>query len=235
MRDGVVAGSGRHRCGLRQREARVEDDRAERRFRIAARHFPVRARIGNDGVGLRLAACARSRRHANHRQHRLGRLRITLEIVNDATLGQQKVDSLCAVERAAAAEADDRVDALARRVAPAGLEHVGIGVRTELAELERVDARRFKRRMRVLEMPGPDEPRIGDEQRPRKPQLLRQRSKPIDRTVARQHAYIRRNLQSANPHRNTAATDLSEVCVSQSDRNLSNEVIINSLPRPSSC
>ena len=59
-----------------------------------------------------------------------------------------------------------------------------------------VNAGRLERRVRVLEMPGLDQPGIGHEQRARKPQLLRQLAKPIDRSLARQHAYIRRNLQS---------------------------------------
>ncbi len=196
VRDGVVPGGRRDRRRLRQRETWIEDNGAERCLRVAARHFLMRPRVRNDGVRLRFAAGARRRRHSDHRQHRLRRFAVTLKVVDHAALRQQKVDAFRAVQRAAAAEADDRVDALACRKTFAGLEHVGVRVRSEVAELDRVNARRFERRMRMLQMPGLHQAGIGDQQRAREPQLLCQRAKPIDRTVTREHAYIRRNRQS---------------------------------------
>ncbi len=144
VRDRVVARRRGHRRGLRQGELRVEDDRTKRRFRIATRHFLVRARIGNERVGLRFASRSGGRRHANHRQHRLRGLSVAMKIMNGAALREHEVDPFRTIEGAAAAKPDDRIDATIRRVTPARLEHLGVGIRAELTEVKGARHRRTR-------------------------------------------------------------------------------------------
>ena len=110
VRHRVEAGRDGDARGLRPRQRRVEDRDPERQLRIAARHLQVRRRIGNHRVGLRFAAGARRGRHADHREHRLRGLAVAAIVGDRAAVGQQQIDALGAVERAAAAERDEAVD-----------------------------------------------------------------------------------------------------------------------------
>ena len=87
----------------------IENRHAERGPLVAAGHFHVRLGVGDQRVRLRLAAGAGGRRHGDHRQQRPGRLALPPIVLHPPAARIEKVDSLRAVHRAAAAEADDQI------------------------------------------------------------------------------------------------------------------------------
>ncbi len=134
--DRVVAGHRRDAARRAHRELGIENRDLHRRRRIAARHLHMRRGIGDDGIALRLAPGAGGRRNADHRQQRCVRLAVSTVVGHRAAVGQQEVDALGAVERAAAAEPDDRVDPERRGKGAAGLDHRGIGILAEVVVRE---------------------------------------------------------------------------------------------------
>ena len=110
------------------------------RLGIAAGHFHVRPRIGNQRVALRLAARAGRGRNGDHRKHRLRSLAVAPVIAHAAAVGQYEVDPFGAVERAATAEPDDRVHTASGREHSPGLHHLRVRIRVEIVEGEGLHA-----------------------------------------------------------------------------------------------
>ena len=109
-------------------------------------------------------------------------------VAHRSAVGQDEVDALRAVERAAAAERDDAVDASAGRVLAPRLDHVGVGVRAELVKEERHDADGVQQRRRAIHQAGRDNSFVGDDQRAREPELGAQQAKLIQRAVSKDDA-----------------------------------------------
>ena len=164
-------------------------------FRIAARHLRVRLGVGNQRVRLRLAAGARRRRNADRRQHRLRGLAVPAVVAHRAAVGQDEVDPLRAIERAAAAERDDRVDRRRRGVRAPGFDHRGIGVRVEVVEDVPDDAGRLQAGDRASHDAGRHDPLVGDDQRSRKCQLARERAQLVQRAIAENHPCPEREVE----------------------------------------
>ena len=110
MRDRVDARRGRNGRRSAGGQLGIEDRDAERGRRIAARHLHVRAGIGDHRVALRLAAGAGGRGNADRRQQRRRGLAVAAVLAHLAAVGEQEIDPLGAVERAAAADGDDRIE-----------------------------------------------------------------------------------------------------------------------------
>src|SRR6185369_3877154 len=100
----VETGSRRNTPRLRNRESRIEERDAKRCFWIATRHLRMCLGVGNQRVTLSFTSGAGGGRYRNHRQHRLSRLSVAAIVRHAATVGQQKIDALGAVHRAATTE-----------------------------------------------------------------------------------------------------------------------------------
>ena len=160
---------------LRDGHFRVEDGDAEGGLAVAAGHFQVRLLVGDQGERLGLAAGAGRGRHADGRQHRLGRLAEALVVGHLAAVGQQEVDALGAVHRAAAADGDDEVDAVraGERPAPASTCRV-VGFSSTPSKTNDLQAGLAQRRQGALRMAGRLQAGVGDEQDAPAAQLARQ-------------------------------------------------------------
>ncbi len=113
-----------------------------------------------------------------------------MKIMNGAALREHEVDPFRTIEGAAAAKPDDRVDSAIRRVTPARLEHPGVGIRAELAEMQGVDTGRLERSTRVIVMTGPHQAGVRHDERAPESELFRQRPELIDRSVPEKHTDI---------------------------------------------
>jgi hypothetical protein len=91
-------------------------------------------------------------------------LAVSPEIPHRTALRQQEVDPLGAIEGAASAKGDDRIDAFAVGIRPTRLDHIGVGVWTEVAENEHMDAGALEQPVCAFEVPRPREARIGNQQ-----------------------------------------------------------------------
>ena len=101
--DGVIAGCGPNRGGLRYRQDRVENRYSECGLRVAAGHLDVRDGVGDQGVALGFAARAGRGGDADHGEHRLRGLTVALVIRNFSAVRQDEVDAFGAIHGAAAA------------------------------------------------------------------------------------------------------------------------------------
>ncbi len=113
MAERVDTGGRRHQGGHADREIGIEDGHAAGRLLVAAGHLHVRLRVGNQRVRLGLASGAGRRRDGDHRQKGELRLSEAAVILHAAAVGEEKVDSLRAVEAASAAQTDQEIDLFA--------------------------------------------------------------------------------------------------------------------------
>ena len=185
---GHVAGSGRRQAGIEQRDP-------ERCGRIAAGHFRVRRRIRDDGIALCFAPGARRCRDTDRRQQRPPRLAVAAIIANSAAVGEQEVDPLAGIERAAAAERHDAVDRVRRGERAPRFDHRAVRVFAEFVKGNHRDGRRLERAANGRDMSRADEPGIRDEQRALKPQLPCRRPHPIDTSGTEDYARPRVELE----------------------------------------
>ena len=133
--------------------------------------FMCVARVGDHRVALRLAAGAGGGRNADHRQQRRGRLAVAAVVGDLAAVGEQEVDALGAVERAAAAERR-RCESIAlcrRRSARRRATMALSGFSREVGEADDRRSRRLRASAATAAAwPGRHDARIGDEQRRRR-------------------------------------------------------------------
>jgi hypothetical protein len=176
-------------------ERRIEQRDPRRRRRIPARHLHVRGRVGDDGVALRLAAGPGRRRHENHGQQRRASPPVAAVVAHRAAVGQEEVDPLGAVERAAAAEADDRVRLEARGVSAARFHHRAVGVLAELVEGDDRDVRVLEQPARRRHVAGIDEAGVGDEQRAAESEIGGQMTEPRERALTEDDARARPEVE----------------------------------------
>ena len=184
MRNRVDAGDGADARRLGDRHFGVEDGGTERGLAVAAGHFQVALLVGDQRVGLGLAAGAGGGGHGDGRQHRLGGLAEAAVVGHLAAVGQDEVDALGTVHRAAAADADDQVDAQRPREDDAGL-HVPVSrVRFDVVEDEDLQARLADRLDGALRVAGGFEAGIGDQEDARLAQLAGHLAEPGERAGA---------------------------------------------------
>ena len=186
MRNGVVPAGGRDGPGLAHGELGIEDGQTKRRLRIAARHLAMRPCVGDQRIGLHFAPGACGGRHGNHGKHRLAGLAVAAVVGHRAAVGQQEIDTLGAVERAAAAPGDERVDTQLRRMQPSDLDHVRIGIAVEIVEHAGRHPRRVERRERSSHLTRRDEALVGDDERSPESHLARQRAE-LTRRAGTEH------------------------------------------------
>ena len=164
MRDGVDAGAGGDVARLREGQFRVEDGDFRGGFGVAASHLFVSLGVGDQRERLALAAGAGGGRDDDERQHlTLGQADAPV-VLHPATVGQQEVCALGRVHRAAAAEAEERVDASPLGQPPASLDAVGGGVLNHLVKHHHLQPGGLERLAHRGDVPGADEAGVGDEQ-----------------------------------------------------------------------
>ena len=188
VRNGVVPGDRRDVPRLRDGQGRIQDRDAKRRLRIAARHLEMRLAVGDDRVGLRLAPGPGRRRNADRGQQRLDRLAVAAVVAHRAPVGQHEIDPLGAVERAAASDRDDRIDAQGGGERAPGLDHAGVRTRREAAEQPARRAALLERGLRVRSMARRHDARVRHDERPRESELARERAEPCEGAFAEDDA-----------------------------------------------
>ena len=114
------------------------------------------------------ASGAGGRWHADGGKHGVRCLAETPVVPDPPTVSEHEVDALGAVERAAAAERDDRIDRGPGRDNASGFNHGRGGVGVEVMKAGDGDPGALQAEGRLRHMPGIDEPWIGDEERPLK-------------------------------------------------------------------
>jgi hypothetical protein len=188
MRDRVEASHRGHVVRSRERELGIEDRDSQCRGRIPARHLHVRGRVRDHGVALRLAAGAGGRRDANHRQQRRRGFTVAPVVADAAPVRQEKIDPLRAIERAAAAEADDRIHVQRVGEAPSCLDHEAVRVHAEFLVRRRLDLLRFEQAQDLGRVARLHHASVRDEERPLKPELPRELPDTEARTRAEDHS-----------------------------------------------
>ena len=139
----VDAGQRTDASRLRHSQLGVEYRDPKRRLLIPACHLHVRFGVRDQGKGLGLAAGARRSGHADRRQHRLGGLAEALVVGHRAAVGQQEIDPLGAVHRAAAADRDQKIDFVVLGDRSAHLHVPGSRVLLDGVEKPRLEPRLF--------------------------------------------------------------------------------------------
>ena len=166
MRDGVDPRVGGDYRGLRQRQFRIENRDGRGSLRVAARHFLMRLLVGDQGERLRFAARAGGGGDSDQRQHGLGRFSDSPVVLHASTVGEQKVDALGAVHRAAAAKTDDQVDFVLFGECKAGIDMRRSRVFLYVTEDDSREALGFEKANGGSRVAGADDAGVGDDQGP---------------------------------------------------------------------
>src|SRR5688572_1268419 len=153
MRDRVESRSRGDAARLRNRQRRIEYRDAKSSLRIAAGHFDMTVRRGNQRVTLRLASGAGSGWNRDHRQHRFCRFAVTAIVLHAAAVGENEIDALGAIHRTTAAESDDRIDLFVRSKLGARIDHTRIRVYFEIVKADDFNSRRAKWLDRFVNVP----------------------------------------------------------------------------------
>ena len=201
--DGVEAGRGGDRRRLGERQLRIEDRDGEGELRVAARHLHVRPAVGDDRVALGLRARAGRGRHGEHRQERPARVSVAAVVGHRAAVRQQQVDRLGAIERAAAAEADDGVDAPPRRERHAAVDHGRVRVDVEVVEDGALHSGLPQQPERPVDVSRLLEAGVGDDQGPREAEVAGQFADAVDGAPSEHQA--RGEVEVEGRHRGTSA------------------------------
>ena len=174
VRDRVQTGGRRDVTRQRVGERGVENHRPEARVGRAAGHLAVGRGVGDERVRLGLAAGAGGGRHADRRQQGHRGVAEALVVGDGAAVGDDEVDPLRAVHRAAAADGDEQV-----RRDPTGRRHSGLdvllgGVLVDIGEDRDLETGRFEGLERSLGVAGGFDPPVGHHQGAPPGELTRQ-------------------------------------------------------------
>jgi hypothetical protein len=93
---------------------------------------------------------------------------VALVVAHGPAVGQDEIDPLGAVERAAAPEPDDRIDAARCGMHPARLDHARVGVRIEVVERTGCDAGLAQNRLHTANQSRGHDAGVGHDQGPGK-------------------------------------------------------------------
>ena len=110
------------------------------------------------------ASSACRSRDPDHRQQRRGGLPVPTVVGDRSAVAQHEVDALRAVERAAAANADDRIDVQRTRECHSSIDHRAIRVDPDPVEEKRFDVLGSKSVEDAVGMPGLADARVGDDE-----------------------------------------------------------------------
>src|SRR4030095_17152574 len=106
MRDSIESRGRSNTLRLRDRQSGIQHRKPESPCRIAARKFCMSLCIRYQRICLRFASSARRSGYTNHWKQRLPGLAVTVIVAHSPAVAEEKVDSFCAVERAATSECD---------------------------------------------------------------------------------------------------------------------------------
>ena len=183
-----------------QRQLRIEDGNAHCRRRIATRHLHVGLRIGDHRVTLGFASGARCRRDSDHRQERSAGFAVAAVIADAPAVRQNEVDAFGTVERAAAAQRDDRINAQWFSESGPRFDHGAVGILAEGVIWQNADPFGLESLRQGSDVTDLDDAGIRDEKRALEMKSLRELTGTLDGPTSEHDArarlkFVRNHLQ----------------------------------------